>query len=103
MSLQRFRTHGGHGDPLCISEHQDGEYVLYADHVAAIAEVAGLSDEAIYSDGVQVERARIKQAVEALGPLLDVDKYKGGYDCCGCSSPIDLFADIMSIIDGEGE
>ena len=49
------------------------------------------------------ERARIRQAVEALGPLLDVGQYQGGYDCCGCSTLNQLFDDVMSIIDGGTE
>lgn len=54
-----------------------------------------------YKQGRDAERARIKAAVEALGPLLSVDKHKGGYDCCGCSTMVDLFDDVLSIIDGK--
>lgn len=66
MSIQRFRHHGGHGDSWCISEHVNGELVLYADHVAALAEVTGRSDEAIYNDGYAAGVQAARDAVAAL-------------------------------------
>ena len=45
--------------------------------------------------GVQAAR----EAVVALTPRLDVEKYKGGYDCCGCSTTYDLMEDALAAID----
>ena len=40
-----------------------------------------------------------REAVVALKPRLKVDKYKGGYDCCGCSTTYDLMEDALAAID----
>ena len=40
-----------------------------------------------------------RAAVEALEPLLDVEKRNGGYDCCGCTTPGKLLADALAAID----
>ena len=40
-----------------------------------------------------------REAVVALSPRLDVEKYKGGYDCCGCSTTYDLMEDALAAID----
>ena len=39
--------------------------------------------------------AKCITAVEALRPLLFVDKYDGGYDCCGCSTLDQLHDDAI--------
>lgn len=39
------------------------------------------------------------EAVKALEPLLEVDKYSGGYDCCGCGTLYDLYDDAMTAIE----
>jgi len=49
-----------------------------------------------WEEGVQAAR----DAVAALSPMLDVDKYRGGYDCCGCSTTYDLHHDSLAAIDG---
>ena len=38
-------------------------------------------------------------AVNALERLLDVEKGKGGYDCCGCTTPSTLLEDALAAID----
>ena len=38
-------------------------------------------------------------AVNALERLLDVKKGKGGYDCCGCTTPSTLLEDALAAID----
>ena len=43
------------------------------------------------------------ERVTALEPLLSVDKWDGGYDCCGCSTLSNLFADAVTAVRGEGE
>ena len=40
-----------------------------------------------------------REAVVALKPRLKVEKYKGGYDCCGCSTTYDLMEDALAAID----
>ena len=40
-----------------------------------------------------------REAVVDLKPRLKVEKYKGGYDCCGCSTPYDLMEDALAAID----
>ena len=40
-----------------------------------------------------------REAVVALTPRLEVEKYKGGYDCCGCSTTYDLMEDALAAID----
>ena len=40
-----------------------------------------------------------REAVVALKPRLKVEKYKGGYDCCGCSTTYDLMKDALAAID----
>lgn len=40
-----------------------------------------------------------REAVVALKPWLEVETYKGGYDCCGCSTTYDLMEDALAAID----
>ena len=40
-----------------------------------------------------------REAVNALERLLDVEKGKGGYDCCGCTTPSTLLEDALAAID----
>lgn len=44
-------------------------------------------------------------AVAELKPLLTQSKYKGGYDCCGCSTIDDLYCDsidaMRALLEGE--
>ena len=40
-----------------------------------------------------------REAVVALTPRLEVAKYEGGYDCCGCSTTSDLMEDALAAID----
>ena len=40
-----------------------------------------------------------REAVNALERLLDVKKGKGGYDCCGCTTPSTLLEDALAAID----
>ena len=40
-----------------------------------------------------------REAVETLDPLLDIEKHKGGYDCCGCDTPDKLLYDALAAID----
>jgi hypothetical protein len=40
--------------------------------------------------------AKCIAAVEALEPLLFVDKHHGGYDCCGCSTLDALHEDALA-------
>ena len=48
-----------------------------------------------YASGLDAAR----EAVVALSPRLEVQKYKGGYDCCGCSTTYDLMKDALAAID----
>lgn len=61
---------------------------------------ANLRAASAYAAGVSDERARIKAGVKALTPLLDVAKFKGGYDCCGCSTLSELHEDVLAVIEG---
>lgn len=38
------------------------------------------------------------EAVKELEPLLGMEKYKGGYDCCGCSTPTSLYVDVIAAL-----
>ena len=40
-----------------------------------------------------------REAVVALTPRLKVEKYEGGYDCCGCLTTYDLMEDALAAID----
>ena len=44
MSIPRFRHHGSHGVPECISEHVNGEWVRYKNHLAAVADALASMD-----------------------------------------------------------
>ena len=48
-----------------------------------------------YAAGLDAAR----EAVAALEPRLKLEKYKGGYDCCGCSTTYDLMKDALAAID----
>ena len=96
MSIQRYRTNHINGD---YYPDNGGELVRYADHVAAMEAAEQSSYFRGAKHGISDERARIKAAVQALGPLLDMDKYNGGYDCCGCSTTYDLHEHVLAIID----
>lgn len=39
---------------------------------------------------------KIREMIKAKEPLLEKDKYDGGYDCCGCSTLRTLLEDIMN-------
>ena len=75
----------GH-DPLCIE--------LYKQTISIPAErcvachVIGMVREDML--------AKCIKAVEALEPLLFVDKWHGGYDCCGCSTLDALHEDSIN-------
>lgn len=60
----------------------DGIFVLYSDHLAA----------------VEAMRAACIAAVEALEPRLDMEKHNGGYDCCGCTTPAALYVDVLDAL-----
>lgn len=66
MSIQRY-DFAGYSAAFATKE---GAFVSYADHVAAVTEGSkgiGLADyQAIAQRGAEAERARIRQAVEAL-------------------------------------
>jgi hypothetical protein len=49
-----------------------------------------------YCDGERDMLAKCIAAVEALEPLLFVDKHHGGYDCCGCSTLDALHEDALA-------
>ena len=40
-----------------------------------------------------------REAVTAFKPLLDVEKWNGGYDCCGCDTTYRLYEDALAAID----
>lgn len=67
MSIQRYDTDGPHSR---MDTFPDGEYVLYADHVAAVQVAEQRMHEAGYdmgkAKGIHDERARIRAAVQAL-------------------------------------
>lgn len=52
----------------------------------------------VRAEVAEAMRAACITAVEALEPRLDMDKYKGGYDCCGCSTPADLYVDALNAL-----
>jgi len=85
MSIQRWMM-GWPEDMDPIYVHPDGEYVLYADHVAAVAEA-----EVFARAGSRLrERDRIRQAV--------VEEFDRHDEVCGCEG-LDRKS-ILSIIDG---
>lgn len=92
MSIQRYRTNHIDGDYGPVN---DGELVLYADHVAAVGAEReqtrirqGQSYINGYESGVAAERARIRQAV--------IDRCTTQHhSLCECMS------EVLSIIDGE--
>ena len=47
---------------------------------------------------VEAMRAACIAAVGALEPRLDMEKDKGGYDCCGCSTPTALYVDVIDAL-----
>lgn len=80
-----------------------GEYVLYADHVAAIAEAERLH-LTHYEDGIKAERDRIRQAVEALGQQHPKwDALSTHYEDCWKHHSECALTIVLSIIDGEGK
>lgn len=47
-------------------------------------------------------RQRLADQLEAeIRPLIDTDKVKGGYDCCGCSTYDDILDHAIRIVRGE--
>ena len=46
------------------------------------------------------EREKAAQRVEALEPKLDMSKWDGGYDCCGCSTLYRLFDEAVDAARG---
>lgn len=44
-------------------------------------------------------RTHITERMAAeIEPLLETEKYKGGYDCCGCSTYRSLYEDMLAIV-----
>ena len=50
-------------------------------------------------EGIRAGLDAAREAVNALERLLDVEKGKGGYDCCGCTTPSTLLEDALAAID----
>jgi hypothetical protein len=71
-------------DPLC-SYYKPG--VFWESHVCVTCDLIAKAREDML--------AKCIAAVEALRPLLFVDKYDGGYDCCGCSTLDQLHDDAI--------
>lgn len=70
----------------------------YADAAAKIGIHAG---DCICSALRACEQRVLKaawEAVKELEPLLGMEKYKGGYDCCGCSTPTSLYVDVIAAL-----
>jgi|688.fasta_scaffold192437_2 hypothetical protein len=71
-------------DPLCpLSGSTEWDDVIGCDDCNLIAKVR------------EDQTQRCVAAVETLEPLLDIDKFKGGYDCCGCSTTSDVYIDSI--------
>lgn len=52
-----------------------------------------------YSVGYSAALDAAREAVTAFKPLLDVEKWNGGYDCCGCDTTYRLYEDALAAID----
>ena len=78
--------------PLCDYFDPNGKCMGYEDceHLCCCAALRACEQRVL-------DAAR--EAVVALKPRLKVEKYKGGYDCCGCSTTYDLMADALAAID----
>lgn len=48
-------------------------------------------------DAVDAERVIERMELE-IRPLLDEDKYHGGYDCCGCSTYDDILDHAIRVV-----
>lgn len=68
--IQRWHLYS----PIMREESETGEWVTYADHVAAVA--------AEYERGVSDERARIRTAVDEMFLRLPFTEFQVGY-CAG--------------------
>lgn len=54
-------------------------------------------------DGYATALRDAVEAVKELAPMLNVAKWKGGYDCCGCSTLDQLHDDAGAAIESLGE
>lgn len=86
MSIQRYESYDA-----WEADEYEGRYVLYADHVAAVAE----ADDRAFNEGIADERARIKAAVQALAPI------DQRVDENGFVSLVYDKGEVLAIIDGE--
>ena len=68
MSIQRFRHHGSHGVPDCISEHVSGEWVRYKNHIAAV-EFAEEAEGRSWQQTVEELLTHAEQAGAALDQM----------------------------------
>ena len=78
-------------DPMCPQYDCWLEGCTVCDECALIARVR--EDER----AAALDAAR--EAVTAFKPLLDVEKWNGGYDCCGCDTTYRLYEDALAAID----
>ena len=55
-----------------------------------------------YEEGRAAALRDAVEAVKALAPMLNVAKWEGGYDCCGCSTLHQLHDDAVAAIETLG-
>ncbi len=74
-------------------------------HTVDTAEGTGMSDstwyDIAYAKGRMDATVAAVQRVETLKPRLWMTTFEGGYDCCGCSTLMDLYDDALAAIKGD--
>ena len=95
---------GWFGEP-CICEQllaceqrvreEEQSHVIGSVSLAAIGEANMQQYRNGYAAGLDAAR----EVVATFEPLLDIEKRKGGYDCCGCDTTYRLYEDALAAID----
>ncbi|MBU6278683.1 MAG: hypothetical protein KGN78_05510 [Actinomycetales bacterium] len=91
------RNHGGCA--LCICDRLRACEQRVRQSAATLWDRTSEQMAAARVEGIRAGLDAARKAVVALKPWLKVEKYKGGYDCCGCSTTYDLMRDALAAID----
>lgn len=99
MSIPRFRHHGSHGVPECISEHVNGEWVRYKNHLAAVADALASTDGQSVILASECEKRVAEAEQRAVEGFYGQSNYQVGYaDALGkAREALELLA--LSLVD----
>lgn len=103
-----------HQDAFAALDRLEAENARLQTEVAKLRDLVGVSASKTIAR-LKAENARLREKLddktnveqlvskleEQLRPRVDIDKFRGGYDCCGCSTYDLIVDDAVRVIRGE--